>query len=734
MSWLFNARPDTGRRLGAALVTLLVVTSVVITRVAVPAVLAQDNSPRVINIGDTLNGTMDAKTFAQAFAFDGKTGDRITITATSNTRGLSLALILTSPTGVVLNQSAELVKATLTMSDVALPEDGRYIITLLRGNGAQGTVAGSFNLALTGTAAAQTASTPTTSQVVLTQGMSIELSWATNDDFNLEVRDPVGGAVNFRTPSTTSGGKLDKDTNGNCATATADNPSETVNWSAGNVPAGSYEIIVYYSKACGTTPTATKAGTQEPQQATGDVPFSITVTVDGVASDPIRGSLSANKQYVSSFRVDAPDKVTVEAGGPNLSIDLAPFADKISAASTVTLGTAVTGTIDFQNPADAWSFDVAANAQPVTITMNATSGSLDTFLVLLGTDGNIVASNDDASQNTRNSEIANQKLGEGRYTVIATRFALKIGGTEGGYSLNVTSGRTAVSNAGTVPTLVPASTTASTTPTVAPLPDGSIQISLTWNTKADLRLLIRDPAGVSVFSDNATPNNSGVLDRLGNFKCTNPTTSPVTYAYWPPDALIPGTYEVSVWLQDRCNDTSVIQYKLNVKVKGIDVITTDTPKRPNESKLHYLTTFTVGQDGTATKGSAEGLVDNRFTADMTTQLNNNTPALSLATPVSGEINETIPFVVYTYQARRNDQISIVMRNTGGNLDPNLYLFSPDGKQQLANNDDVTPGKDANSKIVYKATADGTYIVIATRYGVQLGGTVGTYELTIAQTN
>src|SRR5262249_3230922 len=150
---------------------------------------------------------------------------------------------------------------------------------------------------------------------------------------------------------------------------------------------------------------------------------------------------------------------------------------------------------------------------------------------------------------------------------------------------------------------------AAITPTSAQLPPGSIQIKLTWNSRADMRLLIRDPNGVSVFSDNTSPDNSGILDRTGNFKCNNTTTSPVTYAYWPTNLLPAGTYEVGVWLQSRCTDTNILpQYNLSVVVKGQQVI--QISDRPDASKipgLHTLTTFTVDANGIATAGP-RGLV------------------------------------------------------------------------------------------------------------------------------
>ncbi|HLY25043.1 MAG TPA: PPC domain-containing protein, partial [Aggregatilineales bacterium] len=455
----------------------------------------------------------------------------------------------------------------------------------------------------------------------------------------------------------------------------------------------------------------------------------VTINVNGDTLQPLSGTLKPTQQYVASFIITSPEQITMEPGGPNLSIDLTPFAAKIAAPTTMTGKTSVTGTIDHTNPADAWSITVGQNAAPLTINMTASSGSLDSFLILLGPDGNIIASNDDANENTRDSQIANQTLSAGRYTIVATRFAQQIGGTEGNYTLTANNGArttTVTSNSLT-------QTAAAITPTSAQLPPGSIQVKLTWNSRADLRLLIRDPNGVSVFSDNTSPDNSGILDRLGNFKCTSTTTSPTTYAYWPTNLLPPGTYEVGVWLQSRCTDTTILpQYNLSVVVKGQQVIQiTDRPDSTSVPGLHSLTTFTVDANGNATAGP-RGIVREEFTADITS-LKASAPALSYGTPISATIDSTNPFRLFQFTASNGDKVAITLRNTSGDLDPNLFLLNANGVQINAN-DDVTPSKDINSRIEQTIKADGTYYIVATRYGQDVGGTSGTFELTIARLN
>ncbi len=514
----------------------------------------------------------------------------------------------------------------------------------------------------------------------------------------------------------------------------ADNPTETVSWPAGNVPSGSYEIIVYYTKPCGSAASAATAAPTEAATAVpaagSEVNFAISVTINGDTREPVRGTLQVSQQYVASFLLTSADQVTIFPGGV-LALDLTPFANKLNAPTALSGKTSVTGTIDHNNAADAWSLQVTATSQVVSVAMNATSGSLDPFLVLLGPNGQVVASNDDANDTTRNSLIANQTLAQGKYTIVATRFALAIGGTEGNYTLNITTGRT-TGGTTTNATATPVNNGAATSSASASLPSGTITITLTWNSRADLRLLIRDPNGVSVYSDSQSPNNSGILDRLGNFKCLNTTTSPLTYAYWPTNqTVVPGAYEVSVWQQSRCTDANIQpQYTLVVNVNNKEVIRhTD---RPDPTGLHWLTTFTVDAALNATAGPG-GIVREQFTADITAQLNNNPQSLSYGAVVDGTIDANNPFVIYTFAAKAGDKVAIAMRNTAGNLDPNLFLLSSDGKTQIAANDDQDPGKNSDSRIeVPKIPADGTYVIVATRYGVQLGGTTGNFELTIAQ--
>lgn len=699
----------------------VLVMALLVTTLAHGLTFAQTTTHK-LNVGDTVNGTLDTKTFAQVYAFDAAKGDSITITATAKTKGLLLALLLSDSSGQTINQVAELSSPQVIIRDFKPSQDGTYYVTVFRATGVQGNSAATFTLNLSGSI-----TNTSVAQATLSSGMTIQLSWASTDYMSLEVRDPVGGAVNLNTPTIASGGSLDAGANVDCNNTTASNPSQTASWPKGNVPAGSYEVLVYFKQGCaqGVTP----------------LPFAVTITVDGQAQDPIRGELAAAGQvYVFSFQLSAPDSVQVRSGGPNLGFDLSPFATKIAAPTSITTRLSASGSIKASNPGDVYSF-TAKQGTIVSISMNAVKGgSLDPLLILLDSNGNVVTSNDDANPNTRDSLISNFQLpADGTYTIVATRYALAIGGTEGDYQLKVTFGKVSIANATATPLATGAATPAATSALVPGQPGGSIEASLTWNTRADLRLWIRDPQGRALYTDVPRIDSGGILTQTANLDCkTTTAANPQDYAYWNTSTPPSGTYEVRVWENGDCNDTAPVSFTLTVSVRSAvgasSVQVFSANDTPGANKQSYLHTFTVNSDGTATDGKG-GQVTGLFTLPVSAQIN-SAPALSYNQTTSGQITDTTKYVLYTFNAIAGDKIQVTMIHKTGTLDTELFLMSVDtananALSQLAFNNgnpaDNTLGP-LDSRINYTITKDGTYLIIASHYGLDLGATTGNYDL------
>ncbi len=671
------------------------------------AVYAQGGTGHPITVGDVVNGTLDADNFMQVYTLTASAGDSITVELSTDEAALAPVVTVTDARGNIVAQDADIASATTaTLADVEIPNTGTYYILVMRGSGADGTASGSYTLRLSGIqqVGGQTAT-------LENGGITFQLSWSAAVDLNMEVRDPVGGTVHRTSPGSPSGGSLDADANADCATATAESPTETITWPAGVVPAGSYEIIIYYTQPC---------------DAGGPQMFQFNVAVNGQTPQAIVGTLNPGQQYLARMVLDPDGTWQLVNGGVNAGLNVTLLDTHIANATPMALGSTVSGVITNVTPAQAYTFDATTGAK-ITATMQAQSGNLDPYLVLLGPGNATLASNDDAGPNSTDASITYTLPTDGTYTVIATRYGLTIGGTEGEYNLNVVAAQPEVVAPNTTETVA---TPAPGAEQQGELPAGAIEVKLEWATLADVQLLVRDPSGDSVYDDSPIVPSGGILERNGNVGCQKPTDAPVSYIYWPPNRLMPGTYEVEVWYQEVCeNDTRPVNFGLSVNVNGQTIINTTQPASPNS---HYMITFKVEPDGTAIAGPGDffdmaNAASLNYLPELPTAL-----LIEYGQTVTGSITDQQHFVVYAFEGQIGDVISVGMEATGGTLDPALYLISPE-HVQLKYNDDVNPGENPNSAIKDVTLAStGTYYLVATHYGLHVGGTQGTFSLTLTQ--
>ena len=668
------------------------------------AVVAQEGTRQLVP-GTPLTGTLDGATFAQTYWFEATEGQQATLLAAA-AEGLDLGIIVADAEGSPLAQNADLETAgTASISALALPADGRYYVTVMRLSAPDSEAAGDFSLTLvldgetatTPAAATTPAGSVGPSLVTLDAGIDVSITWASSADLDLEVRDPFGNSVYWDNP-TAENAVFDRNANANCVDPTADSPSERILWAPGASPVGSYEVIVYYVQGCENNDPA-------------DV--SISMTVNGTALPVVSGTLTPGQEYLTSFRVPASGPASPGPSGLNPGQTLANAADFLTGQTPIESDASVTGSITANAPFASYSFTGAAG-DIITVRMDASDGNLDPKLFLLNADGNIVAVNDDVETGNTNAEIRNQTLvSDGLYTIVATHYGQEFGGTEGNYTLTLSGANLEV----------PAALAG------LDLPVGSVEVSLLWNTNADLQLLVRDPSGASVFDDTPTSNSGGSLNRNGNVNCANTTTSPVSYIYWPQDRLPPGTYEVEVWYQNNCNDTSPVTFSLTVRVN--DQVILSRTAQPIQNQI-YLTSFTVDVNGFASAGQG-GIIGDSSVLDIGSSLAGAVP-IAFGDTVSGTITQNTKFVLYTFDGQAGDQIRIGMQATAGTLDTSLYLLSPDGAQ-IAANDDAVVNETTNSLIdTFTLPADGTYIIVASHYGLLYGGTSGTYNLSLTQLN
>lgn len=685
--------------------------------------------------GEAVTGAVNAQSVASVYTFTAKAADRINVIAQSEQ---PLALILTDTNGAVLGQSTG--EAGASLLNITLSDAGTYFVTvfaapgssfassdftitffvgdvppaLLGANVATEEAPAATEAPATAEAAATTEPVAATAEpdatgfvipatILVSGGISVRLTWNAAVDLNLNVRDPLGNQLFWNNTTTAVGGRFGFDANGLC-NVISDNPAETAEWESGFLPSGSYEILVFYRESC-VTPAS-------------PVSFTLDVSVNGQALDPITATLTPplanqNSVYVTSFKIASDATARLGAGGvyPDTSLNILPVAASqiLNEAQSITRDTPVKGALFDGQFYQAYSFDGKAN-ELISASVVRTAGSLDTLLQIVDASGNLLDVNDDADQTTTNSTLSNVRLlRDGKYTLIVTRYGKDIGGSEGEYDLTLT-GPT-----GELPPEVSALN----------LPDGAIRISLTWNNAADLQLLVRDPAGDSVFDDKPQINSGGILAANGNVNCVrsaNPT--PVSYIYWPAGLLYPGTYEIDVWYQNQCNDTTPVSFNLTTLVNGQPVI---ADRKAPAVGQHYVVSFTVGTDGSATRGEGGFISEQTPSFDFATL---PTSAVNLNQPVTGQITAENFVQVYAFAGTAGQQISVAMSASSGNLDTKLFLISPTGAV-VAQNDDSQPGTVKNS-LINKVTLQesGQYLILATRYAMQYGGTVGSYTLVV----
>ncbi len=702
-------------------------------------VAAQDGS-RELTPGLSVDGTISDDGLAQVFTYVGTSGQAIKLTLIS-ADGLALGVLLTDATGEPLAQGTDdQGNGFLVLDNIDLDADDTYFVTVFPLAVEDLPTRGDFSISLalsSGTpadvveAAEPTESTEstteeadtavvdaataeateavieeiaapelpgdTTAQTVQVDGIQVALTWNATADFNLEVRDPVGGTLFWDSVLTESGGTFETgNVNGDCEGFTADSPTESASWTTSELPAGTYEVLVFYVQDC---------------ENNGAVSFTVDATVDQQALSPVNGTILPGQTFLTSFVIAPNGSVTIRNGGIDQQSLPAPSADLIAAAEAVTPGNPIDGAITNEQVVQSYSFTAAAG-DVITASLEATSGSLDPYLFLLNESGQVVTQNDDADDTTLNSQIVNQVLDlGGTYTLVATRYGQAIGGTEGEFVLTL-SGATTTGGAAA--------------PIVGQtVPDGIIEVSLVWDTNADLQLLVRDPVGDAVFDDDPTIGSGGQLVLDGNANCEI-EENPASYIIWPEGQRVrSGTYEIEVWYQNNCTDTTPVGATLTVGIAGEEIINEAiTPLLQDR----FVVTFTINDDGTIVRGPG-GIIGGSETIDYTSELP-SAPNITANLPVQSAITDDNRFDVYTFTGTAGDVVTVRMEATSGNLDPLLFLLGPNGVELIAN-DDIIPGTDRNSLISeFSLPQSGQYVVLATHFATIYGGTNGTYTLTL----
>lgn len=337
----------------------------------------------------------------------------------------------------------------------------------------------------------------------------------------------------------------------------------------------------------------------------------------------------------------------------------------------LTYGAAVSGTLDNRTPRVQYAFE-GLRGEYVTLSLRATSGTLDPVLTVLDASGTPLLIRDDADGAT-NAVVRQIRIPtNARYTVVAGRFGYGVGSTSGNYTLSIE--RIGVSpESGS--SLRYGDTIANT------ITDSAPQVFYSF------RALRGDIITLTMRRD------SGTLDPL--LKIVNAARQIIAQ---DDDSL-------------NAHDARIQRFTIQDDGQYL-IIATRYGGEAGQTTGNFLLTLERA-DGSGLGASPEVSIP-----------------LTAGIPDQRQITADQWQKYYSFTARRDDIITLRMDRIDGSLDPFLELLDAN-LQPLVSNDDIEEGIQRNSLIEnYRLSTDGTYYVIATRFERQAGTTIGAYRLTL----
>jgi uncharacterized protein YlaN (UPF0358 family) len=119
---------------------------------------------------------------------------------------------------------------------------------------------------------------------------------------------------------------------------------------------------------------------------------------------------------------------------------------------------------------------------------------------------------------------------------------------------------------------------------------GDVQVTLRWETSADLDLHVVDPWGEEIYFSHQRSQSGGELDVDANAACRTQYYTPVENIYWPTGGAPYGTYVVSVVNYRDCGATGYTSYEVIVRLDG-RVYNTYRGEIYGAGEEHFITQF-----------------------------------------------------------------------------------------------------------------------------------------------
>lgn len=414
------------------------------------------------------------------------------------------------------------------------------------------------------------------------------------------------------------------------------------------------------------------------------LPTTILMNTDGTLLAAHSGIVTETVMEFFSAIAEHPDLGSIDTSTiepPSLEEILGPINPET--ATPLVYGQQVVGIITDEEWRVDYRFEGNANEE-IIIRMAATEEELDAYLILIGPNGESVAENDDGGETT-DSEINMTLPSDGTYVIIATRFLERDGFGEGGFNLQILTPDQVQSTAGVANTL-------------------QLDLPVSGRLSRDLsqqNYLVSAVAGETLtftLTHDLPEEQLNLQVRLGATLRLIPFTRSEN-GELTAEALVEETGEYSVYVSRSQNSRA--------------------------DPINY--TLTVTSDQERTSSTADPVSDDN---DTTPPAGGSGTVLTDGASVNGFIDNDNVEQRYSFFGNAGDVVTIEMTaETDGNLDSYLVLLDPDG-EELTVNDDASITSVDSAIEAYTLPADGTYTIIATRYGQADGTSSGSFTLTL----
>ncbi len=580
----------------------------------------------VLSYGQMANGTIGGANSAVRYTFNGQAGDQIEIRMNRSSGDLDPLLILLGPNGQETARDDDGGGSrNAYIRSLTLPASGVYTIVATRFGEAGGASDGNFSLTLTSlSAGTPVPPLPTGSSISYGQTVQGNVPPGANAQVTYTFNGQSGDVIEIR--MNRGAGELDP-----LLILLGPNGQEVARDDDGGGSRNAYIRSLTLPASGVYTIAATKFGT-----AGGDFTLTLTLVTAGSAASTAQGD-----------------------------------------GSTLAFGIPVTGSITASNPEVSYTF-AGEVGQLIGVRMAATSGELDTLIVLRDPDGREVADNDDDELGKNlGSYLRDFELpASGVYTVIATRFQRAQGDSTGDFELVLVNGSDLDR---------PLTTYASLSP------EGTIAIGDTISGTIDDTNYVR----LYAFEGNA--------GQTITFHMVSTVGSLDTYLL----LLAPDGREIAR------NDDGATN-TIDATISGVTL--------PETGTYTIVATRYLQQAGNSAGDFELGVLSGGSPADIVVQ------EIAYNSTQNGTINDQNYMYVYTFQGDAGDVVNIELTPTSGDLLTLLFLTDTVGNILAVDFDLNSPESSIQSMSLPE---DSYYSIVALRYRADIGRTTGNFQLELS---